>query len=78
MTRRYFRRLDEKDFLIFCKTYIRLHSESCVSPHLVKDFELLEKVQRAAMKLVPKLKKLEYNERLKTLNLTKEEGLKET
>jgi len=40
------------------------------SPHLTKDIAVLEKVQRAATKLVPELRKLEYNERLKRLFLT--------
>ena len=73
MTKRNVRRLDKQDFLINYKTYIRPHLEYCVqawSPHLTKDVEVLEKVQRAATKLVPELRKLEYNERLKRLDLT--------
>ena len=73
MTRRNFRRLDKQDFLIIYKTYIRPHLEYCVqawSPHLTKDVEVLEKVQRAATKLVLELRKLEYNERLRRLGLT--------
>jgi len=72
MTRRNFRRLDKQDFLIIYTTYTWPHLEYCVqswSPHLIKDTEVLEKVQRAATKLVPELRKLEYNERLKRLGL---------
>ena len=57
-----FRRLDEEDFLLICITYIRPHLKYCVqvwSPHLVIDMECLEKVQRAATKIVPGLKKME-------------------
>ena len=73
MTRRNFRRLDKTVFLIIYKTYIRPHLEYCVqawSPHLVKDIVVIEKFQRAATKLVPELRKLDYNERLKRLDLT--------
>jgi len=61
MTRRIFRKLDKKDLLIIYKIYIRLHLEYCVqawSPHQVKDTEVYEKVQRAAIKLFPELRKL--------------------
>ena len=70
---RNFRRLDKKDFLTIYKAYIRPHLEYCIqawSPHLVKDIEVLEKVQRAATKLITELKKLEYNEKLRRLDHT--------
>ena len=73
MVRRNFRRLDKEDFLLIYKTYIRPHLEYCVqswSPHLVKDMECLERVQRTATNLVPALKKFSYEERLKRLGLT--------
>jgi len=40
-------------------------------PHLVKDIEVLEKVQRAVglRKLIQEPRKLEYNKRLKRLDL---------
>ena len=37
----------------------------------LKDIKVIEKVQRAATKLVPEFRKLDYNERLKRLDLTK-------
>ena len=40
------------------------------SPHRRKDVVALEKVQRRATKLIPSLKKLSYNDRLKSLNIT--------
>ena len=72
MTRRNFGRQDKTDFLIIYKTYIRPHLKYCNwawSPHLVKDIKVIEKVQRAATKLVPELRKLDYNEKLKRLDL---------
>ena len=40
------------------------------SPHLAKDIQTLEKIQRSATKLVPSLKKLSYEDRLKKLDIT--------
>ena len=61
MVKRNFRKLDESDILILYKTYIRPHMEYFVqaygSPHLRKDTKVLKKVQRAATKIVPHLKK---------------------
>ena len=69
--------MDKHDFLLIYKTYIRPHLEYCVqawSPHLVKDVQCLERVQRSATKktkkLVPALRKCNYEERLKRLGLT--------
>jgi len=73
MIRRNFRRLDKEDFLLIYKTYIRPHVEYCIqawSPHLIKDIQCLEKVQRSATRLVSSLKKLTYEERLLRLGLT--------
>ena len=47
--------------------------EYCVqawSPRLAKDIHTLERVQRCATKLVPSIKKLSYEIRLKKLDLT--------
>jgi hypothetical protein len=73
MIKRNFRRLDNEDFLMIYKTYIRPHVEYCIqvwSPHLKKDIQCLEKVQRSATRLVPSLRKLTYEERLRRLGLT--------
>ena len=73
MIRRNFRKLNKRDFLLLYKAYIRPHLEYCVqawSPHLVKDIEVLEKVQQTATKLVPELRKYDYQERLNRLNIT--------
>lgn len=73
MIARHFGRLDRQDFLLLYKTYVRPHLEYCVqvwSPHLVKDIETLEQVQRRATKLVDGIKKYSYEKRLKYLGLT--------
>jgi hypothetical protein len=73
MVRRHFRRLDKQDFLLIYKTYIRPHLEYCVQswlPHLIKDIQCLERVQKAATNLVPVLRNLSYIQRLKRLGLT--------
>ena len=72
MVRRNFRHLDIHDFQIY-KTYIRLHLEYCIqawSPHLVKDIDVLENVQKAATTLVPKLRKYSYPVGLQKLGIT--------
>ena len=68
-----FQKIRQKNFLIIYKTCIRTQLEYCIlawSPHLVKYIEVWEKVQRAATRLVPELGKLEYNKRLRRLDLT--------
>ena len=70
LVRRHFRRMDRQDFLLIYKTYIRPHLEYCVqswSPHLARDIQCLERVQRAATKLVPALRRYGYQERLQSL-----------
>lgn len=73
MVKKNFRRLDICSFQLIYKTYIRPHLEFCIqvwSPHLKKDIECLEKVQRAATRLVPTLRKYDYQTRLQRLRLT--------
>jgi len=73
MVRRNFKHLDIDDFQIIYKTYIRPHLEYCIqawSPHLVKDINVLENVQKAATNLVPKLRKYSYPVRLQKLGIT--------
>ena len=51
---------------------LRPHLEFCIqswSPHLVKDIEVMERVQKAATNLVPQLRKLSYPVRLKKARL---------
>ena len=54
------------------KSYVRPHLEYCSqfwSPYLQKDIDLLENVQRRATKMIPAIRKLSYENRLKHLNL---------
>jgi hypothetical protein len=73
MIRRSFTYIDKESLLVLYKSYVRPHLEYCVqvwSPYLEKDKIVLEKVQRRATKLVPELKDLPYEERLRELGLT--------
>ena len=72
MVRRQFKNLDKTSFLILYKSFIRPHLEYAIqswSPHLKKDIEHLEKVQRKATKLVKGFRSLPHEERLAALHL---------
>ena len=72
MTRRSFSHIDRDIFLLVYKTFIRPKLEYCSniwSPHLIKDIDLLENVQRRATKMVIGLHALPYEERLRKLDL---------
>ena len=70
--RRSFQHLDEDMFLQLYKSMVRPHLEyanQVWSPRLEKHVTLIENVQRRATKLVPGLKDLDYEDRLKKLKL---------
>ena len=71
--KRTFSHFDCTSFSVVYRTYIRPHMEFAVeawNPYLKKDIECFKKIQHRATKLVPQLRNLEYEERLKVLNLT--------
>ena len=70
--RRTFKYLNEDSFLALYKAYVRPHLEYCQQvsyPYLQKDADELENVQRRATKLVNTIRHLDYEDRLKKLNL---------
>ena len=64
----------EKSLIVpLYKAIVRPHLEYCIqawSPYLRKDIDMLEKIQRRATKLIPELRDLRYEGRLKECGLT--------
>ena len=70
--KRTFRHLNQQILLLLFKSLVRPHLEYCVQawrPHLQKDIDLIEGVQRRATKLIPSLKVKSYQDRLQILKL---------
>ena len=70
--RRSFTDLNSDNFRNLFTTMIRPHLEYAAavwSPHMKKDIQLKENVQRRATKQLPKISKLPYSERLRQLDL---------
>jgi len=60
--------MEEKTFILLCKALVRPHVEyanSVWNPYKKGDVERIEKVQRRATKLIRRLKKFSYEERLR-------------
>nr|XP_053632169.1 uncharacterized protein LOC128688366 [Cherax quadricarinatus] len=68
-----FRHLNKESFRTLHTVYIRPILEYAVpvwNPHLAKHIRKLEKVQRFATRLVPELRGMSYEERLREIDLT--------
>jgi ribonuclease P/MRP protein subunit RPP40 len=73
MIRRSFQNRSKYIMLLLYKSLVRPHLEYCVQvwrPHLAKDINLIENVQRRATRMIPELCGMTYEERLMVLNLT--------
>ena len=71
--RRTFTYLDADNVRLLYTSLVRPHLEYGVqswSPYYKKDIEKLEQVQRRATRLVPQLRDIPYDDRLKAMNLT--------
>ena len=67
-----FKHMNKEIFMLLYKSMVRPHLEygSCIwTPHLKKDIDAIERVQRRATKLIPEIRHLSYNDRLKALDL---------
>eukprot|EP00794_Sanderia_malayensis_P004409 gene4410-4998_t len=72
LIRRTFSCLNEEIFKYLYKAFVRPYLEYAVQvwqPHLIKDTTALENVQRRATKLIPTLRNMSYEERLRKLEL---------
>jgi hypothetical protein len=72
LIKRNFKSMDEFTFINLYKTLVRSHLEyaACVwSPYKKYLIDAIEKIQRKATKMMPKLKDKPYNERLQILKL---------
>ena len=73
MIKRGFKNKSKEIMLPLYKSMARPHSDYCIQawkPHLRKDVDKLEKVQRRATKVIEGLEGLRYLERLRILNST--------
>ena len=69
---RSFEQRSAKVIITLYKSLVRPHLEYCVqawSPHYIKDIIMLERIQKRATRLIPGIKYLPYEERLRKLNL---------
>lgn len=67
-----FKHMNKEIFQLLYKSLVRPHLEynSVVwNPHLKKDMDVIERVQRRATKMVPELRNLSYEDRLRALEL---------
>ena len=72
LIRHTFKHLDNRSFCMLFKSLVRPHLEYASiiwSPHTKQYQEMIEKVQRRATKLLPELKNLPYEDRLRVLKL---------
>ena len=64
---------DKKLIIPLYKTIVKLHLEYCIQawiPYRKKDIDTLEPIQRRATKIIPQLRDLNYEDRMKECGLT--------
>ena len=67
-----FKHINTEIFMLLYKSIVRPHLEygSCIwSPHLKRDIDAIERVQRRETRMIPALRHLSYTDRLKSLKL---------
>ena len=72
LTRRSFKHLDNRTFTLLFKALVRPHLEyasSVWSPYKISDIISIENVQKRATKMLPSMKELSYERRLRLLKL---------